>query len=395
MIDLTEDGHLSSNISLKNGSKKLDLRFRSVNLALLLAHSLLLSGCVSTFRPLGELNAPAYGALLGGPRRAVFEDEAIPLQPAVAWDNDAGAGLRGTVLLIDSVALVATTNRQLLAFQRDNGYQRWDQRFGNAITSTILYQNNTVFLATDEYDGELIAVHTSRGRRQWEREVGPVRFTPLLDQNVLYVGTDRGVVHALTTQGAPVWRVGLGGSVAETPLDGGTHIVVLTAPDSVFNLRKSDGAVVARGKLPATPSAPASLSGTSILVPLQDSAIVALDAQTLTVQWRGAVSSPVLTAPVVTQDGTAYVAARDGAVYRVVAGQLQLVTQLPHAISASLTLARDHLLLGSYDGTLLAVSLAGEVVWTHRFNDSIIAPVAVGDGSVYVPLLHGRVVKLR
>ena len=64
-------------------------------------------------------------------------------------------------------------------------------------------------------------------------------------------------------------------------------------------------------------------------------------------------------------------------------------------VSASLTLARDHLLLGSYDGTLTAVSLDGRVAWTYPFDDSIVAPVAVGDQSVYVPLLRGRIVKLR
>ncbi len=381
---------------LKNGSKKLDLRYRSVNLLMPLLAALLAVSCGPSPRPLGELNAPAYGALLGNQRRALYEHESIPLsKPSAAWNEDAGSGIRGTLLLVDSVVLVATTNRQMLAFQRGDGRKRWDQRFGNAVTTTILYDNNTIYLATDEYDGELIALNTSRGRRLWRHEVGPVRFTPLLEQGVLYAGTDRGIVTAVTTQGARLWRVGLGGGIAETPVDGGPHIVVFTTRDSVFSLRKTDGAVLNRGALPGTPSAAPALSGNSIIVATQDSSVVALEVNTLAVLWRERVSSPVLTAPVVSEDGTAYLAARDGALYRVRNGRLEKIAQLPHSISPSLTLARDHLLLGSYDGTLLAVNLNGEIVWTYQFNDSIVSPVAVGDQSVYVPLLRGRIIKLR
>ncbi|HET9439641.1 MAG TPA: PQQ-binding-like beta-propeller repeat protein [Longimicrobiales bacterium] len=396
MIDLTEYGHLNSNTALKKKGKKLDLPSRSVNLLRLSLLAALAAACGPSPSPVAPLNAPAYGTLLGNQRRALFEHEPIPTQPTVAWDTDAGSGMRGTLLLVDSVVLAATTNRQMLAFHRESGRRHWDQRFGNAVTTTVLYDNNTVYAATDERDGELIALNTARGRRQWKRGVGAVRFTPLLDQQVIYVGNDAGTVSALrTNRGEQLWRVGLGGGLAETPLDGGAHIVVFTTTDSVFSLRKSDGGLVARGALPATPSAAAALHGNTILVPTQDSTVVGLDANSLTVSWQKAVSAPVLTAPVVTQDGTAYFAARDGSLYRVREGQLERIAQLGHAIAGSLTLARGHLLLGSYDGTLLAVSLNGDVVWRHNFNDSIVAPVAVGGGAVYVPLLRGRIVKLR
>ena len=87
--------------------------------------------------------------------------------------RDGGESLRGTLLLVDSVVLAATTNRQMLAFHRESGRRHWDQRFGNAVTTTVLYDNNTVYAATDERDGELSALNTARGRRQWKRGANP------------------------------------------------------------------------------------------------------------------------------------------------------------------------------------------------------------------------------
>ena len=332
---------------------------------------------------------------LGNARRALYEHEVIPATPVVEWDVNAGSGMRGTLLLIDSTVLAATTNQQMLAFHRRSGIRHWDQRFNNGVTGTALFDQNTVYVATDEYDGALFALNTERGRRRWKRTVGAVRFTPLLDNRVVYLGTDGGVVTALRTEsGEPVWRAGFRAPIAESPLDLGDRIVVFTSADSVYAMRKSDGGLVAQGATSASPSAAPAVSGNTIIVPMQDSSVAGFDARTLVQQFRVRTASPVLTAPAVDERGDAYFGARDGTVYRLRAGQLEAIGNIGHSISPSMTLARDHLVLGSYDGFLIAVKLDGKVAWKHRFDDSIVAPVAVGDQSVYVPLMRGRIVKL-
>lgn len=378
-------------------TKKLDLPLGGVNLRWLALVAMLLAACGPPPRPVAVGNAPAYGTVLGNQRRALYEDEAIPgAQPEIAWDVNAGAGMRGTLLLLDSVVIAATTNRELLAYQRATGRRHWQRRFGNAVTSTVLYDRNVLYIGTDENDGSLHAREITRGGERWRVRVGAVSTTPLLGPDVIYVGTRQGVVTALALEnGSRRWRVGLPGAIAETLIDAGDHLVAFGTNDSIFALRKTDGALLATGVLPGTPSAAAALAGNTIIAPIHPGAVVGVDAHTLAVLWRADAAAPVLTAPAIAEDGSAYVAARDGSVYRIRAGQAERITQLQHALSASLTLARDHLLLGSYDGTLIAVSLDGRVAWSYPFDDSIVAPVAVGDQSVYVPLLRGRIVKLR
>lgn len=377
-------------------AKKLDLPLGGVNLRCVVALVLLLGACAPPPTPVVIGHAPAYGTFLGNQRRAWYEDEPIPSAPQVDWAVNAGAGMRGTVLLLDSTVIAATTNRELLAFHRRDGHRHWQLRFGNAVTTTVLYDDHVLFVGTDEADGSVHAREITRGRERWKQRIGAVTTTPLLGNEVIYVGTQAGVVAALRTDdGRRLWRVGLPGAIVETLVDAGEQLIAFTATDSVFALRKADGVLITRAALPGTPSAAPALNGMTIVVPVQPGAVLGIDANTLAVLWRVDAGAPILTPPAVAEDGSAFVAARDGSLYRIRNGQGERIAKLPHALSGSLTLARDRLLLGSYDGTLSAVSLDGTVVWTHRFNDSIVAPVAVGDGAVYVPLLSGRIVKLR
>jgi outer membrane protein assembly factor BamB len=378
-------------------AKKLDLPLQRVNLRFMLCAAALTASCGAPPTPVAIGNAPAYEVFLGDQRRALYENESIPLEtPEIVWEINAGSGMRGTLLLLDSTIITATTNRQLLAYHRRSGRRHWEQRFGNAVTTTVLYQDRMIYVGTDESDGGLHALDITRGRTRWKHKLGAIRFTPLLDNNVIYLGTDAGNVMAMSTdRGTRVWRVGLPAALAETLVDAGAHVVAITNNDSVFALRKNDGAQVAGGRVPGTPSAAPALSGNTLIVPLHSNRVVGIDVNTLALKWSADLAGPTLTSPVVTREGVAYVATRDGTLYRIREGHAEQIAQVGHAITGSLTLVRDHLLLGSYDGTLLAVTLDGKVVWKQQLKDSIVAPVAVGADGIFVPLLHGAIVKVR
>jgi outer membrane protein assembly factor BamB len=359
--------------------------------------ALIAAACGPSPRPIPPGAAASHATPLGNQRRAGYEQEAIPAAPTVAWSIDAGSGMRGSPVLVDSAVLTATTNRQLLAFHTRDGRRYYDQRFGASVSSTPLYDDGRIYVGTTQYDGDLIGLDITRGRRIWKRRVGPVRFTPFLDNDVLYVGTDDGVVAALRAEtGDPIWRVSLRSSIAQSLIDAGSHLVAFTATDSVFALRKLDGGLLARTRIGATPSALPALSGNTIVIPTQTGLVYGIDATSLATVWQVQADGPVHTPPAVTSDGNIYVASRNGTLYRIRAGgEIEKLGELGHAVSPSLTLTRNHLLVGSYDGTLLAVNLDGSVAWKHQFDDSVVAPVAVADGAVYVPLLRGRIVKLQ
>ena len=71
------------------------------------------------------------------------------------------------------------------------------------------------------------------------------------------------------------------------------------------------------------------------------------------------------------------------------------IAALGGAATGSLTLARDRLLVGRLDGALFLLDVDGDIIWRMDLDDSIVASVSVHGGAVFVPLMHGDVVKLQ
>lgn len=375
---------------------KLDGGLRSVNLAQLTLLLLAFSACGPSPRPVSPSFENAWPTTLGNARRAVYEHELIADTLSVAWDIDAGRGLRASVLLTDSTVFVATTNRQVLAFETRTGRRNWDQRLEGEIASDIVRSGRTIFMTTTEWNGRVHARDIERGRRVWQHDVGPARFSPLIEGGVVYVGTDRGYVHALHSEtGDQLWRTRAGGSVAATPVSHRDALIVGTAGDTLVRVAKHDGAVQARGTIDNTISATPALSGDTLIVPTQAGMVLGIDARTLRPLWRVETGAPVLAAPIVGSDGIVHVLNRDAAIWRIENGRGTRVADLDGGATSSFTLVRDRYIIGLVNGTLLITDLNGAIVTQHQFNDSVAGPVAVRGGALYVPLLHGRVVKMQ
>jgi outer membrane protein assembly factor BamB len=354
------------------------------------------AACGPSPRPVSPAFEDAWPTTQGNAQRAAFQNETIPAELTVAWDIDAGRGLRASVLLTDSALFVATTNRQLFAFETRTGRRNWDQRVEGEVSGEIVRSGRTLFMATAEWNGRVHARDVERGKRVWRRDLGPTRFSPVVESGVVYVGTDRGFAHALRADdGEQLWRTRVGAPVAATPLSHGDALVIGTARDTLYRIAKRDGAVLARGALEHTMTAAPAVTGDTLVVATNSGAVFGLDAMTFEERWRVDTGAPVLAAPVIASNGTIHVLNRDAAIWRIEGGRGTRVAELGGAATSSFTLARDRYIVGLVNGTLLITDMTGRVVGEFKFNDSISAPVAVRAGALYVALLHGRIVKLR
>jgi outer membrane protein assembly factor BamB len=358
--------------------------------------ALSIAACGPSPRPVTPTFQNAWPTTLGNAQRAAFQNETIPDELTVAWDIDAGRGLRASVLLTDSALFVATTNRQLFAFETRTGRRNWDQRLEGEVSGELVRSGRTLFLTTAEWNGRVHARDVERGKRVWRRDVGPTRFSPVVEGGVVYVGTDRGFVHALRADdGEQLWRTKLGGAVAATPLSHGDALIIGAVNDTLYRIAKRDGAVLARGVVDNTMTAAPAVNGDTLVVATNSGAVIGFDAMTFNELWRVETGTPILAAPVIAHQGTIHVLNRDAAIWRIEGGRGTRVAELGGAATSSFTLVRDRYIVGLVNGTLLITDLTGRVVGEFKFNDSISAPVAVQAGALYVSLLHGRIVKLQ
>jgi hypothetical protein len=91
-----------------------------------------------------------------------------------------------------------------------------------------------------------------------------------------------------------------------------------------------------------------------------------------------------------------FVLTRDAGVWQISqSGAAHRIAGLGGAATGALTAIRDRLLVGRLDGVLFLLDLDGNTLWQHDFEDSIVAPVAVRDGNLFVALLRGDLIKLQ
>lgn len=356
---------------------------------------------------------PTY---LGETTRNPYEGEPVPQgEPHELWRTEVGRGLRAPPLVTGPVVLLTTTNRMVTAVSAETGEIYWEQRLDGAFVVPPLLDGDRIFVATAAENATVYALRLRDGRTVWKRNVPSVVRTPLLLNDVLYLGTQPGRMFALSAEdGEVVWDVRLGVPVASTPVPWGRRVLVGTGRDSLVTLDTESGRLHERVALPGEVSAPPALVGDTLLLPIHPGELLALElppaqrerggsgagrgATALRELWRARMAAPILAAPVASGDGSVYVLARDGSVWAVAraSGAATRLAALGSAATASLALAGETLLAGLLDGRLVAIDKGtGATRWSVRFEDSVHAPVAVHSGAIFVPLLRGTLVKLR
>lgn len=357
-------------------------------------------GC---FRPVRDapvepgLTWPAY---LGAPSRDPFAGESVTeTEPEVVWNVNTGRGLDAPPVPLGPVIVTATTNRMVIALSAESGDIYWEHRKNGPFQAPALSDGDRLYVATADTRARVYALRLVDGREQWEKTYPGLSSPMLLAGDRLFLASEPGQVTALrTADGERIWQTSLGAPASGAPvlLDDG-RLLVSTTRDSLYVVETERGRITDRHRLPARVSAPPALRGETVVLPLQSGHVAALDATSLEERWRAHVGGPVLAAPVLTSDGTVYALARSGEAWSISSeGTPRRLAALGAAATGALTVTANVVLVGLLDGRLVALSRRdGRELWSVDMGDSVQTPPAVQDGSIYVPLRRGRVVRLR
>lgn len=363
-----------------------------------LAMLVLTPACARRNRAVGVEPAPfSWTTPQGDARHAGSEHRLAPENPEVAWTIDVGRGLRSEPLIDRGVLLIAGSNRLIAAYDAASGDRFWEQRLNSSVSGGMLWRNDTLWVATESLSGEVSARRLGKGEEYWEKDVGPARVAPLLAGGTLYLATDAGWLVALDAEtGERLWRTRIPGAAAGAPVSFGDRVVAIGGRDTVYVVEPTQGRVVSRIALPDGASATPALVDRVLLVPLNGGTLAAVDLDLGEVVWRASLGSQMLASPVVSEDGATYALTASGEVWRIPPAERRAVriAALGGATRGSLTLVRNGLLVGRLDGVLFLLDRDGATVWQRQLGGSIVAPVAVAEGAIFVPQLNGTLSKL-
>ena len=355
----------------------------------------ILAGC-NPPRRLPAVPPGEWTGHLGGANRSPYAGETVTPAFEIEWRKEIGRGVAAPVQVHGDVVVAATTSRTIVVLNATSGMQYWSRSFRSPIAGAPLKHGDRVFLGTGDRERKMHAVEITRGRGIWSREVGPIRVEPILADDRLIVVADDGTVRALATDdGRVLWSAHIRGVPAAPPVPWSSHVLMATSADTLYRITTATGEITARRAIPGTVSAPPLLDGDRIVLPFQSGRLAGYGLPALDSLWSVDLGAPIQAAPV-TANNTMFVLTRDAVVWQISKnGAAHRIAALGGAATGALTAIRDRLLVGRLDGVLFLLDLDGNTLWQHDFEDSIVAPVAVHEGNLFVALLRGDLIKLQ
>jgi len=378
---------------------KLPARLLSVNSLAALVLLYAATGClIHPDRMVRDVPPGEWYATLRDAERAPFRGEPAPdSAPREVWRRGTERGLTAAPIVQGDLLILGSTGRVLTVASATNGSEYWHRRFNGPVVGSPLRIGENVVVATASRDGRVYAYTLARGRKRWQRKLhAPVTASPLYHAGRVYAGTLRRDLYALDAgKGDVLWRTLLPGSPLGAPLVHDGALLLTTARDTLLRVSLDHGAVTAMAGMRGTLTAAPALSAGRLLVPEHPNLIASYDPQSLALLRLDTLDGPVLAAPAVAEDGSAYLLTTNGTLWRLDATGLMRLASVGGTVRESLTLARNGVLIGRLDGTLVLLRRDGSEVWREQYRSSIRAPVALGGGAAYVGLLSGRLVKLQ
>lgn len=330
-----------------------------------------------------------------------------PLQ--MAWTVNIGALVERTSpvvhqgkIYLASIDQGRKSKAYLYALDSQTGNLRWKYPVIHSVKNTIVVEDSAVYAQT--VDGSLHAIKTVDGSLKWGTQLHVSDRLPLTDglaiaDGVLYAGTGTGLCALNARNGKVLWEntawsqgdataatltvganrligsaqgLGLYGNDATTGelkwhLDGNgitqraaspaLHggLLYVTSAQSLFIIDAATGLVIVRRSYPFDLSVTSTplLTDRLIVFGSADNGLIAVDRETLDVEWQFAV---------------------------------------PQAIETSPVLSGNTIYFGASDGNLYGVDKdSGQVVWQHRTGAPVLASVAISGNTLIAVDFGGNV----
>jgi outer membrane protein assembly factor BamB len=232
------------------------------------------------------------------------------------WAFGVRAQMSSTVGVIGDQVCV-TDGGTLTMLDAEHGTKYWGCSIGLSHHRWVVMDGPVALVGG--WGNHVYAVETYMRRKKWGTRVSgrPVSGPAALSDGHLYVGNQRGELHALdTSNGHRTWLYHTGSAIdyAPTLADGtvyvGNYDARLHALDS--NTGELKWQFTATAPIRSTPA----VAGTTVYVCSEDGSVYAVDTATGQERWRFPTGGCTVSSPAVA-DGVVYVGSDDGKVYAI------------------------------------------------------------------------------
>jgi eukaryotic-like serine/threonine-protein kinase len=168
--------------------------------------------------------------------------------PKTKWAFTINQPFLASPIINEQVIYVGGLDSTLYALQVSNGKEFWKFKTAGAIRSSVVIATNQLFL--NGGDGNLYCLDTKTGKQRWRFTGEPEKkydfadyhhSTPILQNNVLYVGLGHSLYAISATDGKKLWQFITGDLVHTTPAIANGSIFFGSFDGQVYSLNVADG----------------------------------------------------------------------------------------------------------------------------------------------------------
>ncbi|XUL89163.1 caspase, EACC1-associated type [Streptomyces galilaeus] len=235
------------------------------------------------------------------------------------WNFSSRPGLSRNVVVTTDRVYIGCSNL-LNALTIGTGTKSWG--YGLGMTDLHWVVQNGPLTISGNKGNHVYAIDFLTRRSKWRTRIAdtPVSGPSALADGILYVGNQRGELHALdTSNGQRKWRHDTGSAVRSAPTVANGTVYVGNDDERLYALDAATGEVrwrfTATGPVRTTPA----VTGTTVHFGSDDGSVYAVDTDTGRERWRFPTGGPVASSPVIAH-GVLYVGSDDTRLYAVAVG---------------------------------------------------------------------------
>lgn len=157
------------------------------------------------------------------------------------WSVVVGKSIWASPAMGEDYIIAAATDGSLSRLSRSGAVQ-WSSKQNGTIYSSplVIEKENLVIFGSG--DKSVRACSLADGRLVWRTETGgDMRGSPAFDGSSVYIGSEDGILHALSPEGVEIWNKDLRGAIRSTPLIKDGLLFVTSYGTGLTVLRCADG----------------------------------------------------------------------------------------------------------------------------------------------------------
>ncbi len=272
----------------------------------------------------------------------------------------------------------------------------WRRHLGEHVTATPPGDGNLLYVPTS--GGRIVALSLRDGRPAWSVRIeGLLLFGSGIEQanGMLYAGTSRGYVYAISRAGRIAWQARLDAGVFSTPVLRNQRLYVASQDGNLYRLNQTTGAVEDRIQTGRVMSGSMAFSQGKLFLANYQGEVISYDTERGRTDWRRSTGNGLIV-HLFAERGDLYVMSSDGIVLKYdAAGSRVWRVGLGGRITVAPAFRDGHLHIAAGRALYVIDGASGSVRWSYVMGSAPTTAVTVSGGSIIVGTEENGLLVLR